>query len=380
MSTNAMKESNRNETVDLLVRVLLVLSLLFIFLIGVQTLSSSFKLLGGGFAEGLLNLSSNPFTSLMAGMLATVLFQSSSVTTSIIVGLVSSGALGFEGAIPMIMGANLGTSVTNTFVSLGYIRNNSNFKNAFAAATIHDFFNILSVIVILPIELATGFLSKFSLFIANSLYGISGNLKYSSPLKVAIKPFSKAIQVFSQKILGFEDLWAGIVMGIIAAAIIVGALTLIVKIMNVLVENHRGEIIEKLLSHNAYLTILFGALLTVAVQSSSITTSLLVPMAGSGVLTLETIFPITVGANIGTTATALLASLTGNVFGLAIAFVHFLFNVTGTLIWFVPLKFRTIPLYCARKLGESVERNRLIGPGYIALVFFLFPILMIYLA
>ncbi len=373
-----VKTETKSETTDLLIRITSVIALLFIFLVGVNTLSSSFKLLGGGFAKGLLNISANPFVSLMTGMFATVLFQSSSVTTSIIVGLVSSSALSFEGAIPMIMGANLGTSVTNTFVSLGYIRSHSNFKRAFAAATIHDFFNILSVFILLPLELTTGVLSKSALYLANTFYGASASMKYSSPLKSAIKPLTNAIKHFSTKFLGFEDTWAGIVMVVISAVIIMSALSFIVKIMNVIVENHKGEIIEKLLAKNAYLTILFGTLLTIAVQSSSITTSLLVPMAGSGVLTLETIFPITVGANIGTTTTALLASLTGNVMGLAIALVHFLFNVGGTLIWFVPEKLRVIPLWCARKLGEAVERNRLVGPGYIAAVFFIFPILMIY--
>jgi sodium-dependent phosphate cotransporter len=137
-----------SETRDLIIRLVIVAALLFLFLVGVNTLSASFKLLGGGVAKGLLNISSNAFVSLMAGMLATVLFQSSSVTTAIIVGLVSAGTIGIEGAVPMIMGANLGTSVTNTFVSMGYIRSNDNYKKAFAAATVHDFFNILAVAII----------------------------------------------------------------------------------------------------------------------------------------------------------------------------------------------------------------------------------------
>ena len=88
-----------------------------------------------------------PFVGLMAGMLATVLFQSSSVTTSIIVGLVSAGSVSITGAIPMIMGANIGTSVTNTLVSLGYMNDTKSFKRAFAAATVHDFFNLISVTI-----------------------------------------------------------------------------------------------------------------------------------------------------------------------------------------------------------------------------------------
>jgi sodium-dependent phosphate cotransporter len=378
MSAHTQPMSRNDELKDFVLRILKVLVLLFIFLVGVKTLSSSFKLLGGGFAEGLLNISNHPFISLMAGMLATVLFQSSSVTTSIIVGLVSSGAIGIEGAIPMIMGANLGTSVTNTFVSMGYIRNGKNFKHAFAAATIHDFFNILSVLVILPLELATGFLSKISIYTANLLYGTQSGMTYKSPLKAAIKPFSNGVKYFVTEILGFQNIWAGAAMVVLAGAIIIISLSLIVKTMNVLVENHKGEVINKLLAKNSFLTIIFGAGLTFAVQSSSITTSLLIPMAGSGVLSLATIFPITVGANLGTTTTALMASMTGNVHGLAIALVHFFFNLAGTLIWFAPPALRRIPIKCAEFLGNSIERSRFIGPGYVAMVFFIIPVIMIY--
>ena len=79
--------------------------------------------------------------------------QSSSASTSVIVGLVASGALGVEQAVPMVMGANIGTTVTNTLVSLGHVRQSAEFKRAFAAATVHDFFNVLAVSILLPIEL-----------------------------------------------------------------------------------------------------------------------------------------------------------------------------------------------------------------------------------
>ncbi len=132
------------ELLDYALRALAVISLLFVFLVGVNLLGGSSKMMGGGFAKGLLSVTSNPLLGLFSGMFATVLIQSSSVTTSLVVGLVASGALPLSGAIPMIMGANLGTSVTNTLVSLGYIKNQTHFRDAFAAATIHDFFNILT--------------------------------------------------------------------------------------------------------------------------------------------------------------------------------------------------------------------------------------------
>lgn len=375
MSQKIIKEETQSDKIKgVLIHYIPVLLLLFLFLVGVKTLEGSFKMMGEGFAAGLLNNTSNPFLSLMSGMLATVLVQSSSATTSIIVGLVSSGALAMPAAVPMIMGANLGTSVTNTLVSLGYISSNKNFARAFCAGTIHDFFNFLSVAVLLPIELMTGFLTKSATYMANVFYGSSSNVEFSSPLKAAIKPFSNGLRSLVTDVFSLEGQIAGVVLAIISGIIIILALTLIVKVTKKIVESSRGEIIENILSSNATRTIIFGTVLTFAVQSSSITTSLLIPMAASGLVSLESIFPVTVGANIGTTTTALLASLTGNVHGLTIALVHFLFNIFGMLIWFTPPITRKIPLYLTRKLGELVLVKRRYGFIYVVSVFFVIPL------
>tara|TARA_Y100000768_G_scaffold388989_1_gene389766 strand:+ start:1026 stop:2033 length:1008 start_codon:yes stop_codon:yes gene_type:complete len=333
--------------------------------------------MGGGFAETLFNLTANPFSSLMAGMLATVLFQSSSVTTAIIVGLVSAGTLPVSGAVPMIMGANLGTSVTNTLVSMGYIKNTNNFKKAFAAATVHDFFNILSVAVLLPLELMTGFIEKIAVATSSMLYGSMSGLTYKSPIKAAIKPPVNTIKGFAVDTFGSEI--AGIVLMILAGFIIISALGMIVRTMKVLVESNKGELINKALSKNAYAAIIFGIVMTISVQSSSITTSLLIPMAGSGLLSLQAIYPITIGANIGTTATALLAALTGNVAGLSIALVHLFFNLMGFMLFFPVKSLRALPIKCSEKLASLIDSNRYVGLGYIAVVFFGLPLIFVFL-
>lgn len=360
---------------DGLMRLTLIITLLYVFLVGVSVLGGSFKLMGGGFAKGLLNVTSNPLLGLFSGMFATVLFQSSSVTTSIIVGLVASSALPLGGAIPMVMGANLGTSVTNTLVSLGYIKNQKHFRDAFAAATVHDIFNILTVVVLLPLELMTGFLEKTSQIIATALYGGSASMSFKSPIKAAIKPVSKGI---ANTITGLFESgpMAGIILAIIAATLIIFALSFIVKTMKVVVESNKGQIIENLLAKNGYVAIAFGTVLTIAVQSSSITTSLLVPMAGAGVLTLESILPVTIGANIGTTATALLAALTGNATGLGIAIVHFLFNIAGFLLWYIHPRLRQLPIILCNQLANLTLKNRMNGVAYIVIVFFVLPFLL----
>jgi sodium-dependent phosphate cotransporter len=377
MSTQVVKSDEaKNKAATIALRALSIIALLFIFLVGIKTLGGSFKMMGGGFAKGLLNATSNPILALFSGMFATVLIQSSSVTTSIIVGLVASGTLPMGGAIPMVMGANLGTSVTNSLVSLGYVKDKKHFRDAFAAATVHDFFNILTVAVLLPIELMTGYLAKSATYLSEVLYGSAGSMKFSSPIKAAIKPVAKGVKSLIVDTFGMTGQAGGIVMMILSAAIIIFALTFIVKIMKGVVESNKGEIIEKLLSKNGYITIVFGAALTFMVQSSSITTSLLVPMAGAGLVSLNTILPVTIGANIGTTTTALLASLTGNAAGLAIALVHFLFNISGMLIWYVHPKVRQTPIKLCEMLANATLKNRIAGVGYIAGVFFIIPMVL----
>lgn len=362
------------QTAKLIFSIFTAIILLYVFLIGVKCLGTSIGLMGKDFAKTMIQVTSNPFIGIFVGILTTALFQSSSLTTSLIVGLVSAGTLPMSGAIPMIMGANIGTSVTNTLVSLADMRNKENFKRSFAAATVHDFFNFLSVIILFPIEMMTGILEKTSNMLAGLLYGGTAGLHFKSPIKAMIKPPVKAIK---STILGMaEGNVAGIIMLFVSFIIIIAALTLIVRNMRPLVESSASEYINKTLGHPV-LAITTGILITISVQSSSITTSLLIPMAGAGLLSLRTIFPITIGANIGTTTTALAAALAGNVHGLAIALVHLLFNIGGLLIWFPIKKMRKVPIVLAEKFAELAANKKSLAIGYIIVVFFCVPLFLI---
>merc|ERR1712176_85535 len=125
-------------------------------------LGTGAKVLTGCLAGGLFKDDMNPIAGLMVGILCTVLLQSSSTTTSIIVSLVGADAIAVKAAIYMIMGANIGTSVMNTIVAMGQMGDGDQLERAFAAATVHDMFNFLSVAVFLPIELITGYLNRLT--------------------------------------------------------------------------------------------------------------------------------------------------------------------------------------------------------------------------
>lgn len=336
-------------------------------------MEAAFKGFGHGFAEALINTTSNPFIGLFIGIFATSLVQSSSTTTSIVVGMVASGVLTVSGAIPIVMGANIGTTVTNTLVSFGHITRKEEFRRAIAGATMHDFFNLICVSVMFPLEMATGFLEKTATFLAGSFRNCGG-LKFTSPIKTITKPVVGVIKDFFLNGFSLTHSAAYICMLVLSAVVLFLALYFIVRLMKTLVMTKADEVLDKVLGRHAFLGIMLGFVFTVIVQSSSITTSLMVPLVGAGIVTLETAFPVVLGANIGTTTTAILASLaTANIAAITIAFVHFLFNVIGTVVIY-PLPFcRRIPIRLAQWLGELSFRHRWCAIVYVVTTFFVIP-------
>ena len=185
------------ELISTLLKATGVVMALYLFLVGINGMSSAIKHMGADVADSIFTATSNPMVALFIGVFSTVLFQSSSTTTSLIVGMVSSGALSLTGAVPMIMGANIGTTVTNTIVSMGHLNRNNEFKRAFAASTVHDFFNILSVMILFPLEMAFHGIQRSAEWISSLMFGKIQNVEIltaKSPIKVAIKSGAKFVE------------------------------------------------------------------------------------------------------------------------------------------------------------------------------------------
>lgn len=142
-------------------RWLWLLFLVYVMLTAVSVIGSGFKLATADHARSLFEFASNPVMGLIIGMVGTALIQSSSTVTSIIVAMVAGG-LPITIAVPMMMGANIGTSITNTIVSLGHVADKVEFQRAFNAATVHDFFNVFAVLIFLPLEIMFGLLETIS--------------------------------------------------------------------------------------------------------------------------------------------------------------------------------------------------------------------------
>ncbi len=404
------------------------------FFVAIQLLDA-FKDIGSGFGEELMQgLAGRPLLGVLVGLLVTSVIQSSSTTTAIAVGLTAAGVFGedpveaLRTAVPIIMGANVGTTVTNTIVSFGHIDRPEEFRRAFAAATVHDIFNLLSVAVLLPLQIATNFLGRLAWLIAEALSG-RGGLRFASPLRAFVHPQTEAVgRLFDVSpvpdfvvilTLVLLLLWAlgllearrrvgkgasphALGLALVVALVVLllrhyphfvfdepvglflfglflllAALYCIVRVMRSVVLDRVARVFQQHVFKTTARALLLGLVLTTLVQSSSVTTSLVVPLAGAGILSVRQVFPYSLGANLGTTVTAFLAAMAlSEPVALAVALAHFLFNAFGILV-FLPL--RRLPISLAEALATGALRSRLVPVGYVVGVYILLPLLLILL-
>ncbi len=358
---------------------LLVVALIYLLLAGVGAIGDGFKAATGNNARELFAFATNPLVGLMIGLVATALTQSSSTVTSIIVGMVAGG-LPIPIAIPLIMGANIGTSLTSTIVSLGHIRSGEEFRRAFSAATVHDAFNITAVAILLPLELLFQPLQRLSESLAGLLVSdASVDMKSVNFMKTLLSPASDLLAGSVSWLPG--AVWSGVALILIGVAMILFVVTAIGKVLRKVMVGRAKDIMHASVGRGPLSGIASGSVITVLVQSSSTTTALIVPLAGSGVFSLKQVYPFTLGTNIGTCVTALLAAtaITGPTAEVAmqIALVHLLFNLLGILIIYALPFLRGVPPMIAEGLATLAQRNKLYVVAYIAGVFFVLPLLLI---
>ena len=354
-----------------------VVALLFAFLVGIRGLGDGFKLLGGDLLEAFFSATSNPFIALMVGILATTLVQSSSVTTSMVVGLVAApeNPLPLVNAVPMIMGANIGTTATNTIVSIAHMGRPDEFRRAFAVATCHDAFNFLAVLVLLPLEIVTGFLSKSAAVLADRLPSVGAG-DFDSPIAALLKAAIAPLHSLAEALLAAPQA-QGVLLVACSGALIFASLMLIVRTLHATLLSKAERMVEVALGASSVVAILIGCIVTAMVQSSSITTSLLVPMAGVGLITLRQAFPVTIGANLGTTMTALTASLAVSgpnaQAGIEIALTHLGFNLAATLLIYPWPPVRGSILNVVTHFADLATRSKLLAIAYLLVLFYGLP-------
>ncbi|XP_041840253.1 solute carrier family 34 member 2a [Melanotaenia boesemani] len=442
-------------------KLILLLGFLYMFICSLDILSSAFQLVGGKTAGDIFqdnSILSNPLAGLVIGVLVTLLVQSSSTSSSIVVSMVSSGLLTVQVAVPIIMGTNIGTSVTNTLVAMTQAGERSTFRRAFAGATVHDFFNWLSVLVLLPLEVATGYLYKVTKLIIDSFHIQSG--EPPDLLNVITDPLTESIIELDQSVLSgmatgdeearnkslikkwcltytnttlmnvtvpgpenctsptlcwvdgnytftlknvsetynlqkckhlfvnvsLPDMAVGLILLALSLLVLCSCLILIVKLLNSMLKGQVAVVIKKIINTDfpfpfswvtGYIAIIVGAGMTFIVQSSSVFTSAITPLVGIGVISIERAYPLSLGSNIGTTTTSILAAMAspGETLGnaLQIALVHFLFNISGIILWY-PIPFTRIPIRLAKSIGNVTAKYRWFAAVYIIFCFFVLPL------
>lgn len=342
-----------------------------LFLLAVQFMVLSFKLLNADLVEQIIIATSNPFVSLFIGILITALVQSSSTTTTVIVAIVASGTISLENGVFMVMGANIGTTITSTLVSLGHITRKKEFRKAISAATLHDFFNISTALILLPLEYYLGILSNLARWIS-SFFATGTSLPADYGLATRESLLGKTGGL-SEFVRNYD------ILCVIASILLLFlSLRLISSTFRVLLLEKYPSRLERYLFSNSGQSLLLGAFLTGLVQSSSLVTSLIVPIVANNRLSLKKAFPFLMGANVGTTLTALIAAIPESEAALSIAFAHLLFNIIGVLVFFPFKVLRHIPINMARNLGKITLKNRLYGFAYLIVTFFVVPFFLIF--
>lgn len=345
---------------------------LYGFLFSISLMSSSFTLLGEGFAHNLISSTANPLAGLFIGLFVTSIVQSSSCTTSIVVSLVASRSLPLSNAIPVIFGSNIGTSVTNVIVSLGHANRRGEFERAFSGAIVHDLFNIIGVLMIFPLELNFRMIERISLW-ATGLISHSGGMQLASPINHIIDPLKGPLIGFFS---GYH--YGGYVLALFSAILLFASLRAMTRLMRQVMMGPIEGLIHRFIFKSPHISFFVGLITTAIVQSSSITTSLLVPLIGAGILTVEAAFPFMLGANVGTTVTALLASLATvgdeSFSGITIALAHMFFNIFGIILIY-PL--RRIPIGLARRISGILTAKNRNAIVFIIAAFYLIPLAVI---
>jgi sodium-dependent phosphate cotransporter len=276
-------------------------------------------------------------------------------------------------AVPIIMGANVGTTITSTIVSLGFINKKKEFKRAVAAGTYHDFFNILTVLILFPLEYHYGFLSDLSQWITGLFFASH------APASERDVPdfwfgFSPLINILVNAVPN------AFLLCLVALALLFSSILIFRKLISDLLKAKSPEVFSRFFFKSPLKSFGWGLITTAAIRSSTITTSVVVPIVANKIVKLREAAPFILGANVGTTVTAFIAALfyTNTLSAVSIAIIHFLFNFIGVLI-FLPIPLlRRVPIALANGMGRLTLKYRLAGFVYLLTTFFFIPFSLIY--
>lgn len=336
----------------------------------IDLLTVSMTQINNDFASQLFVATNNPFVGLFIGLLMTALIQSSSTVTAMVVAVVASGSLTLGQAVPIVMGANIGTTITSTLVAFSFIMKKNVFKKALAAGVLHDVFNILTVMILFPLEVYFGFLSESASYLTATFFDLGDDFDGSYAYNVLLtRPITLwLVNLIQQPLIAL----------IVAVVLVFVSIKFLSQaVMRAFMSDNLDKI-NKHIFQKPFFSFVYGAFFTAAVQSSTVTTSIMVPAVANRKVSLVKAFPFIIGANIGTTITASIAAIYKTDAAISLAIVHVLFNLIGALLFMPSSAIRNIPVKIATFLGNESTRTRFVGFAYILLTFFIIPFLLIY--
>ncbi len=381
------------------VRLLIVLVFgIFLFISSLEGVKSGFKLIFFEWQKSILTMITDntaPLTGLAIGILSTALVQSSSAVIAATMvsmsGMVASGlpmvdAMRF--GVPMVLGANIGTTVTNTIVIFGVRRGMTmnEFGDTIPGVIVDDVYEALTIGIFFILEMTTGAISKTTLRIGEYLSSSLGlkavlasfdktiiDIVIKEPL---INPLKNLIVDFTGQRIG------GVVLFVFWFLTIIFSMGLITKGLENLIQTDWEEKIKMAFNSPAR-SFFTGFSITWLVGSSSIGTSLIIPFLATKVVDLKKAYPYLCGCNMGTTVdlSQIYGYLAGGMVGVMLGLAHVMLNIVALLLWLVsPLRF--VPVRIAEWIGAIIQTNenaaiRLVI--WVIVLFFLLPIVLIYI-
>lgn len=360
--------SESKPTSSVLTKIALIILAILLFFFSLDLVVTALSGATGFINDNLLSATLNPFIGLFLGLLITAIIESSSTTSTMVVAMVATGALSIEEAVPIIMGANIGTTLTSTLVALSFISNKRAFRKAVGVGIIHDFYNIVMVMILFPLEYYYKFLSGIATFLTQFVFGGSPNGEMVS---------SEAVlgDGLAENLLLWVD--NSVIALLLSFILLFASIKLLASIIQKTVIGESKSKLRKVVFDKPLKSFSWGVLLTAAIQSSSVTTSILVPLAATDKIRLKNAFTFIIGANLGTTLTALIAAGFRSEAAITIAIAHLLFNATGAVIFMSLPSLRSFLVDFVKRFSNTITRFRLVGLAYVIIMFFILPFLLI---
>lgn len=369
------------------VRWLLVLLSILVIIIGINLILDGVYGFGTFSTTQMYQVAKDPLIGVLIGILATALVQSSTTTTTLTVTAVGTGIVSVPVAIPIILGANIGTTITAMLVAFSYMGERREFKRAFTVAAMHVWFNVLVILFLFVVELLFHPFRTISGAIATEITLTTGGSLPTSDVMTRL--FDPPTQLLGMNGLigsiGNPSISA-IVCLVVGTAFILFAVRAMSSQIRTITAATVTSIMDKVINPenspkatilSNFWSFILGVLFTLMVTASSVTVASMQPVAVSGVVKQKPLLGVILGANVGTTVTAMFATFAivsdQGEFAIQAALIHLIVNLTGALLVLCIPQLANVIIHLAEKTANLTARSYSITLATIGTLYILVP-------